>query len=382
MNVFVIDISGRVVNYDISLCEALSKDKNVDLLFLCPLYDEKPQCKTAKLANFIPKRYKAVESLWKRALKLCELIYNYLFVMLKVFRDNPDVIHFQWFPLLDALSTERYVVKLMQFCSPQTKMILTIHNVYPHDFSEDKKRSYASRFKKMSLLIDGFIVHTKKTKRDVVEEFGINEDSIYVVHHGIFEPKGYNVMCSKPTGSKLNLIMYGIMSQYKGVDLLVDAVSILPEEYKKRLEVVIAGSFTDKELYERLIKKGMNLPIKWYPYFLSDEELYKRIDDSDAIVIPYRQISQSGVLLLALYFNKYIITSDLPSFKETLAGFSDDMFFESGSYTSLADLIKKYIDKKVDTNNEKKVIEALNQQYSWGKAAGKSIQVYEKLMQQ
>lgn len=63
---------------------------------------------------------------------------------------------------------------------------------------------------------------------------------------------------------------------------------------------------------------------QWMPYFVAEQKLDYEINESDVIILPYRSISQSGVLLLSLYFKKPIITSDLPSFKETLKGYRDE----------------------------------------------------------
>lgn len=83
-------------------------------------------------------------------------------------------------------------------------------------------------------------------------------------------------------------------------------------------------------------------------------------------------------MLLALHFRRYLLVSNLPSFRETLDGFSDDMFFENGNPTSLADRIKAYMDGEVNLEEQKDVIEELNRKYSWSKAAEMTKQVYNR----
>ena len=114
-----------------------------------------------------------------------------------------------------------------------------------------------------------------------------------------------------------------------------------------------------------LKEKKQNANIEFIPEYVSDEVLYKYIADSDIIVLPYREISQSGALLLALSTKRLIITSDIPSFKETLAGTGEDTFFENGNAASLSNLIKKYVDGLVDENKQLDIIESLEAKYSW-----------------
>ena len=158
--------------------------------------------------------------------------------------------------------------------------------------------------------------------------------------------------------------MYGNQSTYKGTDVFVKALSSLPHEYKDKVHALVVGKTYSHYLNE-LKEKKQNANIEFIPEYVSDEDLYKYIAVSDIIVLPYREISQSGVLLLALSTKRLIITSDIPSFKETLVGMGEDTFFENGNAASLSKLIKKYADGLVDENKQLDIIESLEAKYSW-----------------
>ena len=382
MKVFVVDISGKVPFYDLSLCEAIQKrlGQADSIQFLCPLYEENPISKVHGFVNFVPQKYKNTEKLWKRLLKFFELLTNYFILTRKLKKEKPDVVHFQWFPLLEFSSLECSIVKIMKYFSPHTKFVLTIHNVYPHNNEGIQNSGYSTRFSKMARLIDSYIVHTEKTKNDVMDAFNLCENNIKVAHHGVFSPNHFVPSPNVINANKVIFILYGNLSCYKGVDVFVDAIKLLPQSYHNKIRGVIAGEIQDKSLYNRLQRESENLNIEWYPYFLPEDELYNRIDASNVIVLPYRTISQSGVLLLALFFKRFIITSDLPTFKETLQGFTDDMFFESENAQSLANLIIRYVDGNVDFEKQKSAIETLNSMYSWDKAAEKTINIYREII--
>lgn len=383
MKIFIIDISGKTIKYDIALCEAIQKHLNGEssITFLAPLYEEQPRCKTIRLANIVPQKYKNGELLWKRALKLLELIVNYLVVICYIAWQKPDVVHFQWFPLLEVCSGEHLAVGIMRMISKRTKMVLTIHNVFPHALTEEKKKTYVERFTCINRLMDAFVVHTEETKVEVGREFNISVDRIYVVHHGIFTPENFTPHKNVIDNREVKFIMYGNLSDYKGVDVFVEAIKELPESYQKKIHAVVAGEMQNKALCKKLQQDSQGLNIEWFPYFLPEQELYDKIDNSNVIVLPYKHISQSGVLLLALSFNRYIITSDLPTFKETLHGFTDDMFFESENPHELAKLMMRYVDGKVETEKQTKVIEVLNSMFSWDLAADKTVTLYRKTIE-
>lgn len=383
MKIFIIDISGKVIKYDIALCEAIQMQINVEssVSYISPLYEEQPRCRTIRLLNIVPKKYKNGEYLWKRALKLLELILNYIYVICFIAWQKPDVVHFQWFPLLEVCSGEHLAVRIMRMISKRTKMVLTIHNVFPHALTEEKKKTYIERFSSINKLMEAFVVHTEETKAEVEREFNISGDRVYVIHHGIFKPENFKPRKNDIDSNEVRFILYGNLSDYKGVDIFVEAIKEIPESYRKRIHGVIAGEMQNKALCKKLQQDSQDLNIEWFPYFLPERELYEKIDNSNVIVLPYRQISQSGVLLLALSFNRYIITSDLPTFKETLHGFTDDMFFESENPHNLAKLMMKYVDGDVDTEKQTKVIEGLNSMFSWELAADKTVNLYRKIIQ-
>lgn len=380
MNYLMVDISGKVLNYDIALCEALSKalPSNDHLTFLAAnVVPKKVNCDCKRLISLIPKSLKNSENIVKRGFKALEGLVNYIYLILYLAFHKVGILHLQWLPFLEICSIERFFLKMIKFISPKTKVFLTVHNLYPHNSNEFKKNIYRSRFSKLQRYIDKFILHLDVSRKEFCLDFSINESRTVVIPHGIFEPKGY-VVKTHVRGEKLNLVMYGNQSYYKGTDILVDALNLLPKDCQEKVHTVIVGKIAPN-YYVSLKNKTKQLDVEWIPEFVSDEVLYDKIAESDVIVIPYREISQSGVLLLALSFNRMIIASDLPSFKETLDGINDELFFEKGNVESLA----KKIEKIINTNNDifaiKSAVKRICDKYAWANIAQKYINnIYAK----
>ena len=370
---YIEDISGKVENYDLALYDAIKKEVNdASVKFFAPGYG---------LLSLIPKRWQHSNDIIKRLVKVAEGLLNYAFTCIKVACDKPDVLHLQWLPFMEVVGWEIAIIKFIKWLSPKTRLVFTVHNIYPHNMSSGRKKAYNAQFRKVSSLFDAFIVHTKISKEDVIREFGLSAEKVHVCYHGVFEPKGVTISSECRKDGKLHILQFGGQSFYKGTDLLVDAVCGLDDERKKRIETHIVGGIS-QSFFDELKKKDVDSVITWKAYFLSDEELYQEINAADIIVLPYRAISQSGVLLLSIYFGKLIICSDLPSFKETMQGDEGDvldgcLFFKNEDVESLRELIVRYIDGKIDEEAVRKRVHHLKSLYSWQSAAKATMEVYK-----
>lgn len=379
MNYLMIDISGKVLNYDIALCEALSEvlpSKDHLVFFAANVNPSKVNCDCRKLISLIPKSLQNSENIVKRGFKALEGAINYLYLILYLLLHKVDVLHFQWLPFLEICSVEKSFLCIIRIISPKTKIILTIHNLYPHNSSETKKKTYKQRFGKVQRYIDNFILHLEVSRKEFCKDFSIDDVRTCVIPHGIFVPKGITIEPHK-RGEKLNLIMYGNQSYYKGTDILVDALNLLPKDCQDKVHTVIVGKIAP-DYYEPLKKKTEYLDVEWIPEFVPDDVLYNKIAESDVIVIPYREISQSGVLLLALSFKRPIIASDLPSFKETLTGVGEDIFFESENARSLAGVIEKCICNTNRNSFSLDVMMSVCEKYSWTSISKRLMVFLEK----
>jgi glycosyltransferase involved in cell wall biosynthesis len=377
----MVDISGKVLNYDIALCEALSEvlpSKDHLVFFAANVNPAKVNCDCRKLISLVPKSLQNSENIVKRGFKALEGVINYLYLILYLLLHKVNVLHFQWLPFLEICSVEKSFLRIIKIVAPKTKIILTIHNLYPHNSSEAKKKAYKQRFGKIQRYIDNFILHLEISRKEFCKDFSIDDARTCVIPHGIFVPKGITIEPHK-RGEKLNLIMYGNQSYYKGTDILVDALNLLPKDCQDKVHTVIVGKIAP-DYYEPLKKKTECLDVEWIPEFVPDDVLYNKIAESDVIVIPYREISQSGVLLLALSFKRTIIASDLPSFKETLSELVDVMFFESKKPESLEKILEREICRDEYSVTQIELIDDVVQRYSWQKIASKYKHVYNKFV--
>lgn len=388
MNIMMLDISGKVTKYTFwvanALYENLPHENNIKVyasMYKSEEYDYSlflHGMKYTKLLNLIPIKYKRSFSIIKRLVKSFEVLVNYVYVVLVILFRKVDVLHTQYIPFADFISIEYYIYKLIKRMSPRTKLVLTIHDVLPHDLKPENKENYCNRYRKVASIFDEYMVHTESCKFDVINYLKLPEHKINIAYHPIFKSSFVrDIKKIDNIKSPIKMIMFGLQTPYKGTDVLIDALNFLPEDYSKRFELTIAGTIREDYLSELKNKSG-DLKINWFPYFVPEKDLDEMINNAEIIVLPYRSISQSGVLLLSLYFHKIIVTSDLPTFKESLDGYEENWFFENGKPDSLARLLRNLADGKVDVQKQQKIVDELNVKYSLESFSKATLTAYMK----
>ena len=230
----IVDISGKVLNYDYALCTALRETANSEIVLAAHLHDKsKYHGNRVKLVSLVPTSFQSDLGVRKRLVKAVEGTINYIILFFCILFKRPSVIHFQWFPFMEFSSFEIPVVRIIRTLSRNSKIVLTIHNVFPHAANEVQRTNYKHRFLKMDTIIDHYIVHTESTAKEVCHIYGVKKDRVSVVPHGIFKPNCQFRQSPFERKSKKTIIFYGVNRRNKGGDILIDAVRQLPEEYRK-----------------------------------------------------------------------------------------------------------------------------------------------------
>ena len=114
--------------------------------------------------------------------------------------------------------------------------------------------------------------------------------------------------------------------------------------------------------------------------FIPQEDVAHYYCASDLVVLPYKEIYQSGVLMMTLSFEKAVLTSNLPPLKEVIKDNENGFLFESENSTSLAEKINCILsDEKqweIVRENGAKLIKTA---YSWDEIGKQTKDAYHTL---
>jgi beta-1,4-mannosyltransferase len=134
----------------------------------------------------------------------------------------------------------------------------------------------------------------------------------------------------------------GLLRPYKGIELACEAVEALGGRVQFLIAGQPMGGFDLDGLQARAGASGGTIRV--WPRALTDEEFSAAMAASDAVLLPYRAVTGSGVLFAAWTMGAGVIASDLPFFSEMLSG--EPMrgrTFRAGDSADLARVIESYL---------------------------------------
>ena len=132
---------------------------------------------------------------------------------------------------------------------------------------------------------------------------------------------------------------------------------------------IIGEIWENKEELVHMIKTSVvSKFIKLTNEYIPDSKIPEIFNSADLIILPYLRGTQSGVLHLAMTYDKPIIISDVGGFSESLKDYSKKFFVRPGNIDSLSNalniMIKKIITGELEiTNGVQKLSEEKNISY-------------------
>jgi len=113
----------------------------------------------------------------------------------------------------------------------------------------------------------------------------------------------------------LELLFYGFVRPYKGLDTLVEALGLVRN---KALRLTVAGEFWAglDDIRRRIDSLGLADRVELIPRYVSAEETADYFARADALVLPYRSGTGSGVLAIAYHYGKPVIATEIGAFRD------------------------------------------------------------------
>ena len=285
--------------YDYSLLKGM---KGYKIIYCCSKQYDGPKLDNIEFRPIFTYR-QDMYPLVKIVSYFCSLLH--LICILR--KERPDVMHIQWWKQwhLDYFFLSLYKRYVEQ-------IVFTAHNLVPHDSGDRMKNKCMKYYHK----VDKIIVHDNNSKKELIKDFQVVEDNIAVIVHGILEfsvdEEEVKFIMDETSAKyslkdKLVFASMGGQSPYKGTDLICDA--FLSSDMLKNNDdvfLIIAGK-GDIATPDRF-NKCNNVWIA--NYSLSDSEFQAIMRLTDVMLLPYRKISQSGILLTAIQNQiPFVVTS-------------------------------------------------------------------------
>ncbi len=232
---------------------------------------------------------------------------------------------------------------------------------------------------------DKLLVHTASLKKEIVELFYQPSEKIEIIPHPYFnlfkssiDRTTLEIKYNVPKDKKI-ILFFGTIRENKGLDILLDAMKYLKNEYFLLITGERAGvSEKPAEYYKDLIiKNDLGCAVNWVEKYITNEETTEIFELADAVILPYKKgfHAQSGVLNLAINYEKPCVVSDVGGIGETVKKYELGVVVEPEKVEALKKGIETLFEGKKEFNFGK-----YKRENSWEKYCEKLIAVYENLL--
>lgn len=215
-------------------------------------------------------------------------------------------------------------VFLMMLCR-NTIRIEAIHDVIPHD---DNKGMYLCNFV-TSQLADRIILRNYKFKDTLAKLYHVSPKKITCMELWRSYPP------EEPLTHSKKFLFFGRIRPYKGIDVLEKIIKRTPE-----ISYVIVGEpdAATKSILER-IKLLKNTEV--CDTEVTDEKMRGYFKESDWVVLPYKDATQSGVIVDAYSYSRPVIAFDVGALAEQMVDGKTGYLISKGDIDEFIQAIKK-----------------------------------------
>jgi glycosyltransferase involved in cell wall biosynthesis len=260
----------------------------------------------------------------------------------------------------------------------KTKRIAILDNVIPHErrfFDDAFNRYFLSKN-------DGFIVMSEQVQKDLL--YYLPKAKHILIPHPIYNHFGEKLLKEKALSNlglqdfttKKVLLFFGIIRDYKGLDLLLNALSNLDDTYILLVAGEVYGNF-DK--YETIIKeKKLNKKVKLFNRYIDDAEVTNFFSAADVCVLPYRSATQSGITNIAYHFEVPVISTNVGGLAETIHHGRTGLIADEVNEKALVKQIKNFYEVYNPTEFAQN-INYSNKENSWENFVNKMLAFAEEL---
>lgn len=265
--------------------------------------------------------------------------FNWIRVGWMLRKRNYDVVIFKyWLPFFGPCFGT--ICKVIRW-KKQTIVLALCDNVVPHE-----KRIGDMLFTRYAFSsVDGYLVQSGIVERDLLK---IKPDAMYRrVEHPVYEIFGNPIEKTSArralslTSAKV-LLFFGYIRAYKGLDILLETMSLLRETGDVCLLVV--GEFYENETHYRLLaeKLGIAARVRFVSEYVPNEKVAVYFSAADCVVLPYRSATQSGIVQIAYNFDKPVIVTNVGGLAEVVKEGETGFIVPPNDPTALAEAIQQF----------------------------------------
>jgi glycosyltransferase involved in cell wall biosynthesis len=293
--------------------------------------------------------------------RLMEYPFGVIKLAARMMVARPSVLHIQWdrLPWLD-------LILVLWARMLGVRIVFTVHDVEPL-YARTPMRSARALLFAMSHQI---LVHSRENKQSLCDMYGSKlHQRVFTIPMGVdsdasMESDG--VAIRRRLGIPANHFVCGFIGNlkaYKGVDLLMPALQQMLADRDAPISLLVAGRCEDAGLAEPLLRAAReDARIHFDNRYLDESEIDSYFSAADVILLPYRKISQSGIVFRAMANARPVIAANVGGLPESVRP-EHGWLFSAGDAAALAERIARAYAEHATLSNRGRAAQAYVQRY-------------------
>jgi len=368
---------GGMDYYDFGLCKGLSNTGAKVTLYTCD--ETRRRDVTFCETRFPYRRIYGDDPAWLRGVRY---LRGSIQALLGAKLGRAQIAHFHFFHVGPLELFNVLLAKLLRL-----RVVVTAHDVQPFA----KRLSVPWMVDKAYRDSDRVIAQSEVSKRELrtlLQEAGAK---IATIPHGNYLHSIAEVPTREDARTRIGLpdaaqvlLFFGQIKEVKGLDVLLQAMPRLVEEFPDTV-LLIAGKVWKDDFwrYQKQIDTlGIADNCVLRIHFIPDTEVAHYYGAADVVVLPYRRIYQSGVLLMAMSYGKPVVVSDIEGMTEVVADGVNGYVFPSGDSRALANkLIVVMSDPQEARRLGERALSYVREHHDWDEVGRATADCYRSVLE-
>lgn len=400
MRVCVVETAGTggLVHYAYHLCRALQRSQiDTTLVTATPyeLRDLKHEFKVEPRLRLWNARRSASSTLWRkirRGWRGLLYIFAWLWLILYLRRTRPDVVLFGEI----RFGFERHFLAYLR----RLGLVLAdvVHDVQVYDTRRSSEAIVQSSdqvrnvYNTIYHLFDVLFVHDRSNYDLFLSLYDVPAERVIEIPHATNElaleigsshtPESLRAWLGVRPGERV-VLFFGTLNKYKGVEDLIQAFPAIVQATSARL--VIAGfpaKDVDPEMLQAMARRlNIDQSISWYLDYVPNEWISSLMALSDVMVLPYRAITQSGVLQIAYACGKPVVATRVGGLPDVIEDGRSGFLVPPQDPAALADAVIRVVqDPALAQAMGQRARELAETRYAWRVVAERMKSAFEECL--
>ena len=325
--------------------------------------------------------------------KVARILKYYYKLMRYAAETDSRLFHIQW---LNKFTWFDRTLLNVYYKACGKKLVFTAHDINYRKLVGNDSLINSLSLKFMYRIVDHIVVHTEKMKAELVENYNAREDKISVIPFGINEVMPKTDLTRDQARKRLNLksdekvlLFFGNIAPYKGLEYLVRALVHLRETHPD-FRLIIAGRIKVEcqeywtGIQEIIDEHNLQGSIVKRIEYIPEEEAEFYFKAADVLILPYKNIFQSGLIYTSYHFGLPVVAADVGSLREDVVEGRTGFIFRPEDPKDLAEKIVTYYRSDIFRDLEatrERIIKHGKENHSWEMTGDKTYSLYRRLLQ-